>query len=226
MKSYIVLFFALVVAACARDTTFGEKYVGTPYINNPLGEGVAPDDDPLIRFDAFDCATFVETTLADGDVNKLNKIRYKDGIIDFVHRNHFVETDWLPNNSDILTDVTENYGKTAVRTVKIDRASWLKYNYDIDDDTPVETVHLKYIPYDDVTSINNSKTLVVLFIGRKSILGTDLAVLHMGFLLPNGVLRHASSKRGRVVDVDFYDYIARRKKVPNNFGIMLLELKK
>ena len=56
--------------------------------------------------------------------------------------------------------------------------------------------------------------------------GTDLAVHHMGFLLPGGILRHASSSGGGVVDVDFYEYVAKRQKTPNNLGVMLLEIKK
>ena len=57
------------------NTTFtGQSFLGAPYMNSPLGEDVAPDSDPLIRFDAFDCTTFVETVLADGDVKKLNAL--------------------------------------------------------------------------------------------------------------------------------------------------------
>ena len=230
MKSYVALAFLLIVSASAHSATIGERYVGKKYVNNPLGEGFSPDTDPLMSLDAFDCTTFVETALADGDLNKLTKIRYKDGRVDFINRNHFVETDWLPNNSDILTDVTRNFGRTATRDVKINRANWLEKNYGITDDTPIQTVHLKYIPYSIIKKINTDEPLVVLFVGDKykdtDTLGTDLAVMHMGFLLPDGTLRHASSDRGRVVDVNFYDYVEKRKKSPHNLGIMLLEPKK
>ena len=230
MKSHIVLaflFFAWTTFECGAN--IGEQYVGVEYINNPLGEGFLPDSDPLMRLDAFDCTTFVETALADGDLNRLTKIRYKDGRVGFTNRNHFVETDWLPNNSDIVTDVTKRFGKTATRDVKINRANWLAKNYGITDDTPIQTVHLKYIPYSILEKINTDKPLVVLFVGDKykdtDTLGTDLAVTHMGFLLPDGTLRHASSERGRVVDINFYDYVEKRKKSPHNLGIMLLEPK-
>ena len=230
MKLSAVLLFVFICAACMRNTTIGEQYIGKPYVNNPLGEGVAPDADPLVRFDAFDCTTFVETTLADGNLEKLTKIRYKDGVANFINRNHFIETDWLSNNSNILTDVTSKYGRTAVRRVKINRAEWLKRNYGIDDTATIKTVDLRYIPYNAVKNIDNANPLIVLFIGDKykdtKILGTDLAVMHMGFLLPGGILRHASSDLGRVVDVDFYEYVANRQKSPHNLGIMLLEIKR
>src|SRR5216684_3472016 len=41
-----------------------EKFLGTPYAPSPLGESQGKDADPLIRFDAVDCLTFVEETLA------------------------------------------------------------------------------------------------------------------------------------------------------------------
>ncbi len=223
---FVLIAFCIVDAGAA---TIGDKYVGKKYVNNPLGEGFGIDADPLIRTDAFDCTTFVETALADGDIQRLNKIRYKNGFVNFVNRNHFVETDWLPNNSDILTDVTKKYGRTAVRHVKIDRANWLNKNYGIENRAPQKSVKLGYIPYSKVRKIENTEPLVVLFIGDKyktdDTLGTDLAVMHMGFLLPGGILRHASSDRGRVIDVDFYEYVANRQKSPHNLGVMLLEIK-
>ena len=230
MKLFYILAFCFVGISTAAGVTIGERYVGARYVNNPLGEGRGVDTDPLIRTDAFDCTTFVETALADGNVNKLTKIRYKDGVVNFENRNHFTETDWLPNNSHIVTDVTSKYGRTAVRRVKIDRANWLKKNYNIESRIARQNVNLNYIPYRTIKKINNTEPLVVLFIGDKykndNSIGTDLAVMHMGFLLPDGTLRHASSERGRVVDVDFYEYVANRQKSPHNLGIMLLEIKK
>ncbi len=230
MKIFYIFAFCFLVILDAHSATIGERYVGVRYVNNPLGEGRGVDPDPLIRTDAFDCTTFVETALADGDINKLTKIRYKNGVVNFENRNHFTETDWLPNNSDIVSDVTSKYGRTAVRRVKIDRANWLKKNYNVESRTARQNVNLNYIPYRTVEKINNTEPLVVLFIGDKykndNSIGTDLAVMHMGFLLPDGTLRHASSEHGRVVDTDFYEYVANRQKSPHNLGIMLLEIKK
>ena len=105
---------AFTLGACvthANDSTIGAQYLGARYLNDPLGEGIAPDPDPLIRTDAFDCTTFVETSLAAGDVGALTKIRYKNGDVDFVNRNHFIESDWIPNNSDLVKNVSAQYGK-------------------------------------------------------------------------------------------------------------------
>ncbi|HIU65651.1 MAG TPA: DUF1460 domain-containing protein [Candidatus Enterousia avicola] len=223
----------LLSACCVNNdfySDFSRTYVGTRYLNDPLGEEKLPDKDPLIRFDAFDCTTFVETVLAGGDVDKLTDIRYKNGKVDFFNRNHFIETDWLQNNSDLVENVSNAYGKVSVRTVTIDKQNWLKAVHKIYEDVSPVTIELEYISYDDLKRIDNKETLIVLFISGKSEksdkIGTDLAVVHMGLLLPGGViLRHASSKYGYVMDADFYDYVAQRAKSKNNIGIMLVRIK-
>jgi hypothetical protein len=230
MRLFTIILLVFTCSACvAHNTTFGEEYVGKPYIRDPLGEGIAPDTDPLIRFDAFDCVTFVETVLADGDLDKLNAIRYKNGQIDFIKRNHFIELDWLRNNNNLVENVSNQYGKIKIRTTTINKQNWFKQVHNIDTKIPVQTVNLEYIPYSDLTEIKNKETLLVLFvIDNQKIrdkIGTDLAVLHMGFLLPNGKLRHASRQQGRVVDVDFKEYIEQRTKNKNNIGISLVRIK-
>ncbi len=228
MRSLVAL---LILFGCAYKTDFsdGKSLVGVRYQNSPLGEGVAPDADPLMRFDAFDCTTFVETVLADGDVKKLNKIRYKNDKVDFINRNHFIETDWLKNNSDIVENVSHKFGKTDIRTVVIDKKSWFKTVHNIDVEFVPETVNLEYIPYENIGDLELNKTHVVLFVADnpkiRDKIGTDIAVVHMGLLLPNGVLRHASSEHSQVVDVDFKDYVLQRQRTKTNIGIVILEIK-
>ena len=226
----LLLVFLFGCASGNAPDLIGTEYLGAPYITDPLGVETAPDTDPLIRYDAFDCVTFVETSLANGDVNKLNKIRYADGEPNILNRNHFIETDWLENNSDLFENVSVQYAPVAVRHVKIDKKNWFKTVYNIDTDFAPRNIDLEYIPYSDAHNIKVSKPMVVLFIInsekiRKNI-GTDLAVRHMGFLLPDGRLRHASRRQGRVADVDFNKYINRMVENKINLGIMLLEIKK
>lgn len=226
---WLVAFLLLVGCNGADYFDIGHEYLGARYVADPLGENMAPDMDPLIRDDAFDCVTFVETVLAHGNVNKLNKIRYKNGKIDFLCRNHFIESDWLINNSNLVENVSSKYGAVKVRHVAIDKQQWLYKVHGINAIFPIETVNLEYIPYDKLERINVSEPLIVLFIAGKSEkndkIGTDLAVRHMGFLLPNGILRHASSQYGRVMDTDFYNYVSERAKDDNNIGITLVRIK-
>lgn len=231
-NSFFAILIALFVIGCSKvpaDKYIGYKYLGAKYVNEPLGEEKLPDTDPLIRFDAFDCVTFVETALADGDLEKLTKIRYKDGNIDFVNRNHFTELDWVQNNKDIVENISNKYGKTKFREFVVDKQSWFKTVHDIDVKVPKQSGKLEYIPYAELQNITTDKPLVVLFIINNPNLvkkiGTDISVAHLGFLLPNGMLRHASSQHGRVLDVDFKEYVDERMKNKNNLGIALLEIK-
>ena len=230
MRNLIAL---LLLCACANNNLFndfGAGYVGTRYMANPLGEGFGYDADPLIRYDAFDCTTFVETVLANGDTDKLTQLRYKNGIVDFLHRNHFIETDWLVNNSKYIQNISYTFPGASVRHVINDKQSWFKTVHNISTSVPPQSADLTYIPYSAVRKINNTRPMVVLFVVEKSNmvdkLGTDLAVVHMGILLPGGtVMRHASRLAGMVVDTDFAQYIQMRQRMPHNIGISLVEIK-
>ncbi len=116
-------------------------FIGRPYDGNgPLGEGKDGDydKDPLFRTDKFDCTTFVETVLSIAlakdfhDFQKnINAIRYKDGKVSFVARNHFPDLDWIPNNAKagFLRDVTAQVaGKhtTELATAEINKRGWYK----------------------------------------------------------------------------------------------------
>ncbi|MFZ0219479.1 MAG: N-acetylmuramoyl-L-alanine amidase-like domain-containing protein [Candidatus Aquirickettsiella sp.] len=78
-----------------------------PYLEGSLGEGIKGryDQNPLYRFDYFDCETYVDTVIAlalsknlPDFRNKINQIRYRQGNVSFIQRNHFPSADWIPNN--------------------------------------------------------------------------------------------------------------------------------
>jgi hypothetical protein len=102
-----------------------ERFKGTPYVFSPLGEGQGKDPDPLIRYDAVDCLTFVETTMALALAPRpeeveptLTRIRYRANPV-YEERNHLMEADWIPNNiaKGFIADVTRTYGKSDAVTV-------------------------------------------------------------------------------------------------------------
>ncbi len=226
-----ILLLLVLLAGCGGDVTVypGQSFLGAQYMASPLGETVPPDDDPLIRFDAFDCVTFVETVLANGCECCLTKIRYQNGQIGFITRNHFIESDWLIHNSDLVENVSAQYAPTDVRKVVVDKAGWFNNVHGMDIDVPPQHIDLEYIPYRYFNDIVIDKTMIVLFVTDnpkfRDTIGTDLAVVHMGLMLPNGMLRHASSERGMVVDVDMRDYVTQRMKNKQNLGIALVEIK-
>lgn len=138
---------ALATDMNARLLSATERFVGTPYTLDPLGEGETGryDRDPLYRFDAFDCTTFIETAMAlafarndgrDGDFDlffhALQSIRYRGGEIGYMTRNHFPEIDWIPNNAkagfvrDITTEVAGPFGFEIAEAL-IEKRSWYEH---------------------------------------------------------------------------------------------------
>lgn len=105
------------------------------YQLGPLGEYPYElhDHDPLYCLTASDCVTFVEQTLAmalardwSSFFQTLQRIRYKDGRIGLLSRNHFTEADWNINNAWLLEDVTKTLPGAAAYRVRVDRAAFFK----------------------------------------------------------------------------------------------------
>jgi len=115
-----------------RMSAFSATFIGLPYGDGgPLGEGVVGryDQDPLFRFDTFDCTTYVETMLALAHAHSvadfaqhMDDIRYENGVVDYVTRNHWPSLQWVPNNirNGYLRDITREL--YAPLNVKVARA--------------------------------------------------------------------------------------------------------
>lgn len=128
----------------SRLERFSALFLGKPYLLSALGEGQEDqfDQDPIYRFDAMDCETFVDTVLALALASNeqyfercIRKIRYLDGKVSYINRNHFTCLDWNINNQkqSILKDITSTFknqnnipvSKTA--TAIIDKPSWYQH---------------------------------------------------------------------------------------------------
>jgi hypothetical protein len=95
------------------------RFIGLPYgAGGPLGEGETGryDQDPLYRFDTFDCTTYVETIISlalsldvDEFEQQMDKIRYENSRVDYLSRNHFPSLQWIPNNIEngLLMEVND-----------------------------------------------------------------------------------------------------------------------
>lgn len=88
-----------------RIESASRLFLDVPYMHDPVGEGPGADFDPrpVIRFDRFDCQTFIETVLAlayarrhDEVDDHVRAFRYS-GPCSFAHRNQFITSQWLPN---------------------------------------------------------------------------------------------------------------------------------
>lgn len=215
-----------------RIVQITDKLIGLPYKLSPLGEGKGIDPDPLIRYDLFDCTTFVETVgamaLAGTTQEKkvlpfLNEIRYWKGIPDFTERNHFISLDWIPNNSKkrLVADRTQQLWPEHSYTLytEIDKKTWYLKNFGIQKSEPTVQAELKIVLIQDL--INNPGLLqkmpqgAIISIVRnrphiKEKIGTDLEVGHLGFAVwKDGQLmfRHAKGPKDGVVEEDFLEML-------------------
>jgi hypothetical protein len=124
-----------------RIAAVSEFFLGKPYQNSPLGEGVNAkfDKNPLYRTDKFDCMTFVSTILAFAVSNNLaefkiniKKINYYDSKVAFLYRKHFTNADWNATNiaqgylQDITRNVKDKTGKpiAVLSETIIDKPNW------------------------------------------------------------------------------------------------------
>lgn len=117
-------------------------FLGKPYDSSgPLGEGTTGlyDQDPLYRFDAFDCTTFVETLIALANSSDkqtfsrvMNEVRYKEGKVSYLNRNHIISQSWIPNNIDnsLIKRSTSYFSDQYLQfgSSIIDLANWLKFH--------------------------------------------------------------------------------------------------
>ncbi|MGQ3888517.1 N-acetylmuramoyl-L-alanine amidase-like domain-containing protein [Legionella sp. CNM-1927-20] len=137
----------------SRIEKISASFLGKPYILGSLGEGATAlfDQFPQYRIDGFDCETYVTTVIALALANQLDdftqclkKIRYHQGQVDYLTRNHFTGLDWNTNNQrqGFIKDITvtfkdkNNKPIAQVATALIDKPAWYQYK-------SLETIRLK-----------------------------------------------------------------------------------
>lgn len=113
---------------------FAHKLLDVPFGAWDDGSDLLTEDDFKYNLGKLDCVTYVEVVLAlaknlpeSNFLDLLRRIHYKNGMPNYLSRNHFMSLDWIPNNYFIVRDVTSNIAlelKTA--TTVIDKLNWLK----------------------------------------------------------------------------------------------------
>jgi hypothetical protein len=217
------------------------RYLGTPYVRDPLGEGLGVDPDPLYDRRRVDCVTFVEQALAEALAPRpaevlptLLRLRYREGHVAFTGRNHHFVADWLPHNAWLVTDLTNALGSPHVRrmTKRIDRAA-LFASAGVKPGgrpageaaaPPPEERSTTYIPRDKAPALlaRLPDVSIAVFVQDRP----GIFAAHTGFLIRGGhtvTLRHASQRQKRVVDEPLLDYLKRAPK--RIVGLKVLGLK-
>ncbi|HEY3417375.1 MAG TPA: N-acetylmuramoyl-L-alanine amidase-like domain-containing protein [Armatimonadota bacterium] len=201
--------------------------VDSVYKADPLGEGpgAAPDPDPLCDFAHVDCVTYVEQVYAlalsanrDGFDGLLQRIRYREGQINYRWRNHYTVADWLPANAWCISDITEEVGAGHLRsmTKTISRKTFFagkgltQYA-----DIPDEVFTTQYLPRADAAAATGKLKTGDLIIFLISTPGIEAG--HVGLIRIKGntaYLQHASLTAKHVVTVPLESYL---KDMPDRF---------
>jgi hypothetical protein len=196
-----------------RIALVSARFVGRPYAERPLDPGAASrpaETEALrIRFDAFDCVTYIETVLAlafsrsaQEFVEKLRLIRYESGVVEWRRRNHYM-VDWCRNNiaAGFISDATS--GPLSVGKER---------RLDVVQGLGSRTVSFRCFPKQAVGAVSGaveSGELVFFVATRK-----NLDVFHTGFLFPQAagiILRHATRTKGAVVEQDLSGFLKNNK---------------
>ncbi len=204
------------------------KFLGTAYVASPLGEGKGKDPDPLVRYDAVDCLTFVEESIAlslatspEGVVPLLTRIRYEGETPDFEARNHVMEAQWLPSNlkKGFIKDITRAVGGEQTVKVKktLDDVAWasksgasLGLSSDGQRRGDFEWDLIPAALAQERLKAAATGTLVVVVRADRPKMVTRIS--HVGFLIHKKAglfLRHASRSFGKVVDEPLANYLGR-----------------
>lgn len=202
------------------------RFVGTPYVLSPLGEGKGRDADPLVRWDAVDCVTMVEEAIALSTaepqtlVQTLTSLRY-NGAPTWENRLHVMESQWLPVNvrRGLIEDVTAKYGGRATRKVKktITAETW-KQKVGAALELPPEKQTIGVWEFDllpsaeAVAALKGAPEGLLVVVVRADRPNSVTRVTHIGVLLqsPKGpLLRHASRSFKKVVDEPLDRYLSR-----------------
>lgn len=195
-----------------------ESLLGKPYLSNGIGELQAPDPDPLVRYDAFDCLTFVEEAISLSlgktpvDVEQIRRdLRYGNGIVSYENRNHFMVSQWIPNaiEKGYLKDITHTLGETHVVSKEITRRTWERWKgrhnfFFTPDQFPVGTYRMGVLSLDAAfKAISDIPEGALLVVVRQNNPYNPVWITHLGFVVRHSEtdvrIRHATKMGGGVV---------------------------
>lgn len=244
---------ALCLLCCCPEGVLdvAKSYLGTPYVAGTLDKNSR--EQLIINEQELDCTTFVELSVArrlatQNDCltfeQQVQRLRYRDGVIDgYLSRLHYF-TDWVAENSrrGVWHELAPEQGKQSdiwhTDTLTLSFMSehpqsypYLKVNdWAVDSMRSIEQQYTHYpIHYIGKEYLNLSSQELPIRDGDILALVTTidgLDVTHLGFAVWQGDtlhLMHASMKQGKVIidDQSLYDYLKNRKSCP---GVRVVRL--
>ena len=208
-----------------RIKAHSQPWLGRSYSTGPIGEGGGFDSDPMVRFDTFDCLTFVEEvlalSLAPDPVSTQHirlALRYKKSVPKYENRRHFMLAEWIPEliEQGWLKDITPRYSGAIRIRREVNLATWKKWSqredFGIADKRfPVGIQEFWYLPLERAIDVVDSiPDGAILFTVRQPRVESPIAITHVGIKIPGEkpTMRHASTLgEGGVKDNDLTWYL-------------------
>ncbi len=194
-----------------RMKAISEPWVGTTaYLLGALGEAGGIDDDPVTRYDAFDCLTFVEEVMAlalSPDPARAQEvrmgIRYRNGEPwTYENRRHFMLAEWIPGSikEGWAVDITATLPGAEPRWKTVTAETWAGWgqrpNFPLSDERlPVGTLSFDVWPLEAAErALDQIPDGALVFTVRALWDHLPIAVTHVGIKVPaqRPTLRHAS----------------------------------
>jgi len=219
-----------------RINYFSDKLKGRPYYLGPMGEGrsIYPSHKPRVNFSEMDCLTYIEHVLAlaytknyDDFFNTLQRIRYKNGIIEYNMRNHFLVADWLLYNQLKVESEDLSLGNFLLFEKEIDKKRFFN-----DTSLVNSKVSIPYLPkekaiiYADTVKFARDTIFGVAILSELP--GLDAA--HTGFVVGSSkkkglMLRHASQLKGKVIEQPLSEFLKNTKIKTPGISFFIFEEK-
>lgn len=192
-----------------RIDAVSEAMLGKPYTADPLGEGGARDADPVVRYDTFDCLTYVEEVLAlslsadPGAAGPIRtSLRYGNEHVAYGERNHFMELQWIPRALEHgwLEDTTATYGEVTVLEKQVTPAMWANWagrqKFTLtDEELPVGPMRLAVLDLDTAIEVaDRIHPGSILLTVRADRSWKPIWISHLGIVVPaeTPTVRHAT----------------------------------
>jgi hypothetical protein len=223
-----------------RMKFYSKMFLSMPYDLNCAGDGpyALYEPWPLVNFERTNCMVFCEHTLAlsisdswDNFFNNLQQIRYKDGIIGMRTRNHYTMADWLPENSWLLYDATQEIGgelaKPLTRTISHKKFFETKKITDMRYVKPDRTLTISYIPFSELNKVKNKikdGDIITLIFANKD----DIFAAHMTMAFYENdklIIRESALGRKTTFDTDFDEWLKKYLNSQNYCGVSVIRLK-
>lgn len=234
---------------------FARKFFGVPYVGGTLDKDT--DERLIVNLRELDCTTYVETVLSlamcakngetsfDAYCKHLRDVRYIDGEVSYVKRQHYF-TVWIEDNvkQGIVSRVENNPPFTATQTVHVDYMTKHISSYKMlkahkewqpgikSMEQSISGKKYIYIPKAKLKPTNSNNKLLKKYVKDGDIIailtkkqGLDTTHIGIASWHKDGLhLINASSIHKKVVDEPmlFYDYMQQH---PSQIGIRVVRMK-